>query len=217
MKIVISLGGSLLSLDNPEFIKKVSLLLKRISDEISLFIVVGGGKTARDYINTGRKFCKDERYLDEIGIASTRLNAYLINSFFRKKIPLTIEEALQIGPPVVMGGTTPGHSTDAVAAMLAKDAMAKHLVIATDVDGIYNKDPKIYKDAIKFDRISIDELIEMVGNEWKMAGYKVVVDPIACRIIKEGKIKTFVVNGKNLKELENAIYGKKVNGTIIEV
>ncbi|MBC7128287.1 MAG: UMP kinase [Thermoplasmatales archaeon] len=217
MKVVVSLGGSLLSLDNPEFIEKLSLLLKKISDEISLFIVVGGGKTARNYISTGRKFCEDERYLDEIGIAATRLNAYLINSFFRKKIPLTIEEALQIGPPVVMGGTFPGHSTDAVAAMLAKEARADHLVIATDVDGIYDKDPKIYRDAIKFDKIRIDKLIEMVGGEWKMAGYKVVVDPVACKIIRDGRIKTFVVNGKNLKELENAIYGKEFNGTVIEV
>ncbi|MEM2509120.1 MAG: UMP kinase, partial [Candidatus Thermoplasmatota archaeon] len=124
MKVVVSLGGSLLSLNNPEFIEEIGLLLKKISEEISLFIVVGGGKTARDYIATGRKFCKDERYLDEIGVQATRLNAYLINSFFRKKIPLTIEEALQIGPPAVMGGTAPGHSTDAVAAMLANASRA---------------------------------------------------------------------------------------------
>ncbi len=217
MKVVVSLGGSLLSLDNPEFIEKISMLLKKISEKIPLFIVVGGGKTARDYISIGRKFCRDERYLDEIGIMATRLNAYLINSFFRKKIPETIEDAIQTGPPVVMGGTTPGHSTDAVAAMLAVAGNANHLVIATDVDGIYDKDPKIYRDAIKFDRIGIDELIKMVGNEWRIAGYKVVVDPVACKIIKEGKIKTFIVNGKNIKELENAIYLRKFNGTVIEV
>lgn len=207
----------MLSLDNPEFIEEISIFLKKISEKIPLFIVVGGGKTAREYISVGRKFCKDERYLDEIGIMATRLNAYLINSFFRKKIPETIEEAIQIGPPLVMGGTTSGHSTDAVAAMLARAGNASHLVIATDVDGIYDKDPKIYSDAIKFDKIGIDELIKMVGDEWKSAGYKVVVDPVACKIIKEGRIKTFVVNGKNIKELENAIYGRKFNGTIIEV
>ena len=217
MKVVVSLGGSLISLDEPEYIKEVAELIKKISEDVPLYVVVGGGKLARNYISTARKFCNDERYLDEIGILATRLNAMLINSFLRKKIPKTIEEASKMAPPVIMGGTTPGHSTDAVAAMLAKEIKATRLVIATDVDGIYDKDPKKYKDAKKLDKIHIKELRKLAGEEWKKAGESVIIDAIACKIIDEEKIETFVVNGKNLEELEKAIYGKKFNGTIVEI
>ncbi len=214
MKVVISLGGSLISLEKPEFIEELAGFIKRVSKNIDLYIVVGGGKTARGYINTARKFCKDEAYLDKLGIMATRLNALLLNSFFKRKIPCTIETASKMAPPVIMGGTTPGHSTDAVAAMLAKQVKADLLIIATNVDGIYDKDPKKYRDAKKLDKIKIEDLKKIVGRKWR-AGENVVVDSIACRIIGKEKIKTVVLNGSNLQELENAIYGKKFNGTIV--
>jgi len=215
MKIVISLGGSLISLNNLDYIRKVIELIKKASQNFDLYIVVGGGKLARHYIETARYFCKDERYLDKLGILATRLNALLLASSFKKEIPHTIEEAASMQPPVIMGGTTPGHSTDAVAAMLAKHLNAHLLIIATDVDGIYDKDPKKYKDARKFDEISIEELQKMIGKEWSKAGESIVIDAIACKIIGEKRIKTLVVNGKNLQQLENAIYGKQFNGTVI--
>jgi len=217
MKVVISLGGSLISLNESDYIKEVANLIKKASKDFDLYIVVGGGKLAREYIQIARKFCSDERYLDKLGIMATRLNAMLINSFFKKEIPESIEDAAKMAPPVIMGGTTPGHSTDAVAAMLAREVKAERLIIATDVDGIYDKDPKKYEDAKKLDRMSIKELRKMAGEEWKKAGESAVIDSIACRIIEEEKIETFVVNGKRLDELENAIYGKKFNGTVVEV
>ncbi|HEC82772.1 MAG TPA: UMP kinase, partial [Thermoplasmatales archaeon] len=217
MKIVISLGGSLISLNEPDYIRNVADLIKKISDDFELYVVVGGGKLARNYINTARKFCNDELYLDRIGIFATRINALLLNTFFKKDIPETVEEVMDIKPPVIMGGTTPGHSTDAVSAMVARKVKAKRLIIATDVDGIYDKDPKKNKDAKKFDIIDIKELIKISGRTWKKAGESAVIDAIACRIIEEEKIPTFVLNGKNLKELENAIYGKKFNGTVVEI
>jgi len=217
MKVVISLGGSIISPDEPDYIKNVASLIKKASENLAIYVVVGGGKLARRYINAGRKLGASEEYLDAIGISATRMNAMLLNIFFNKTIPSSIEEACKISPPVIMGGTVPGHSTDAVGAMLAREIRADRFIIATDVDGIYDKDPKLHKDAKKFDKISIKELRRMAGDEWKQAGKSAVVDAIACRIIEESKIKTCVVNGKNLGELENAIYGKKFNGTLVEI
>jgi len=215
MKIVISLGGSLISLDNLDYIRNVAELIEKASQDFDLYVVVGGGKLARQYIKAARHFCNDERYLDKLGILATRLNAFLLASFFKKDVPETIEEAAKQETPVIMGGTTPGHSTDAVAAMLAKHINAYRLIIATDVDGIYDKDPKKHADAKKYDEISIEKLKEMIGKEWSRAGESVVIDAIACKIIGKTKIKTFVLNGKNLQQLENAIYGKQFNGTVI--
>ncbi|MCD6512228.1 MAG: UMP kinase [Thermoplasmata archaeon] len=215
MKIVISLGGSVISEMNGNYIKKFAEFVS--SSEHSFYIVVGGGKIAREYISFARSLGADEEYLDRIGIMATRLNAMLLNTFFMKKIPETIEEAKSMSPPVIMGGTEPGHSTDAVAAMLAREVKADKLIIATNVDGIYDRDPAVYKDAKKFDRISINELRKMVGDKWNMAGKNVVVDAIACRIIDGAKIKTFVVYGKEIDEIKNAIYGREFKGTEIVV
>ena len=211
MKVVVSLGGSVLSLDNPGYMAEVASLIKKVAKEMDIYVVVGGGKTARKYISTARKFCNDERYLDRMGIMATRMNAMLLNSFFRKRIPHSIEYAARMKTPVIMGGTTPGHSTDAVAAMLAAKIKASHLIIATDVDGVYDRDAR------KMDRISIKVLRKMAGEGWREAGKSAVIDAIACRIIEENAIPTFVLNGKKLEELENAIYGREFNGTVVEI
>ena len=219
MKVVLALGGSIIPVEEPESIMNVGSLLKKCACNVELYVVAGGGKTARDYIKAARSFGAGEEFLDEIGIAATRLNAMLLKPFIcpRKSIPETIEEAAKMSPPVVMGGTTPGHSTDAVGAMLASAVKADRFVIATDVDGIYDSDPKKNREARKFDSISIKELRNMSSDEWKEAGKSSAIDGIACRIIDENRIRTYVVNGKDTESLENAIYGREFKGTIIEV
>ena len=214
MKIVVSLGGSLLYPLNEEYIRQVIDFIRKHD---GLYIVTGGGKIAREYIKMARKFGASERYLDKIGIGFTRANAMLLASYFKKRVPCTIEAASKMAPPVIMGGTTPGHSTDAVAAMLASAVKADLLIIATDVDGIYDKDPKKYGDAKLYKKIHIDELLRMAGKGWRKAGENVIVDAIACRVIKKARIKSIVLNGSNLKQLENAIYGRQFKGTEIIV
>lgn len=219
MKVVLALGGSIIPVEEPETIINIGSLLKKCACNVELYIVVGGGKTARSYIKAARTFGVGEEFLDEIGIAATRLNAMLLKPFIcpRKDTPETIDEAAAMTPPVVMGGTTPGHSTDAVGAMLASAVNAERFVIATDVDGIYDSDPKKNPEARKFDSISIKELRKMSSDEWNEAGKSSAIDGIACRIIDENRIKTYVVNGKNAADLENAIYGREFKGTVIEV
>ncbi|KAA0002705.1 MAG: UMP kinase [Thermoplasmata archaeon] len=191
---------------------------KKISKEIDLYIVTGGGKIARKYIKTARKLGASEEFLDKIGIKATRLNALLMGTFFQQDdVPCTIEDASKAKPPVVMGGTTPGHSTDAVGAMLAKEINADKFIIATDVDGIYDEDPKKNPHAKRYDSISIKKLRSMISDEWEKAGGSFIIDGIACRIIEEAGIPTYVVNGKNVESLENAIYGREFKGTRIEV
>jgi len=219
MKVVLALGGSIIPVEEPETIINIGSLLKKCACNVELYVVTGGGKTARSYIKAARYFGADEKFLDEIGIAATRLNAMLLKPFIcpRKDTPESIEEAVAMTPPVVMGGTTPGHSTDAVGAMLASAVKADRFVIATDVDGIYDSDPKKNANAKKYDTISIKELRKMSPDTWDEAGKKSAIDGIACRLIDEGKISTYVVNGKDLESLENAIYGREFKGTIIEV
>ena len=218
MRIVISLGGSVLCPDDPEFIGKIADLLKEASKTATLYIIIGGGKIARIYIAAARSFTKDSKKLDEIGILATKINALLLvnalNLPFR--LPSTIDEAARYQPLMVMGGTTPGHSTDTVGAELAVRINADKFIIASNVNGVYTADPKIDKNAKKYDSIPIDDLIELCGKKWQ-PGKNIIVDSEACKVIKKGKIKTVVINGKDLNSLRNAIFNKGFDGTIIEV
>ena len=123
--IVLSLGGSvILSEDiNDGFLRKISSLLTKLSHYYKIFIVAGGGNVARRYIKLGRELGLDEKKLDEIGIAITRVNAKLLATIIDradKRIPNTTDEAKRINESIViMGGTTPGHSTDMVATEIA--------------------------------------------------------------------------------------------------
>ena len=219
MKIVISLGGSVLSPDDPEFIGKIADLVREASKTVVLYIIIGGGKTARTYIAAARSFTKDTKKLDEIGILATKMNALLLATALDVpfRLPSTVEEAARgRSPLLVMGGTTPGHSTDTVGAELAVRINADKYIIASNVNGVYTADPKIDKNAKKYESISIDDLIGLCGKKWQ-PGLNVIVDSEACKVIKKGKIKTVVLNGKDLTSLRNAIFNKRFDGTIIEV
>jgi len=221
--IVISLGGSVVLSDDIEspYFEKLMELLKKYCKKFKIYIIIGGGKTARNYIKLGRKLGLNEEDLDSIGIDITKINAKIITNLIgisNKKIPETTDEAKKIDKPiVVMGGTTPGHSTDMVGAELAEKTNSIKYIIATNVDGVYDKDPNIYPDAKQIKKISIDKLIDQLGTDWKAAGKNVVIDGPALVIIKRSKIQTLVLNGKKLDELEKAIFNKPFNGTIITI
>jgi len=118
------------------------------------------------------------------------------------------------GGIVVMGGTEPGHTTDAVATMLACELGAKRVINATSVDAVYSDDPRKNPDAIRYDKLTIDELDALVYKDHG-AGKSSVFDPLGVQIAKKEKIDIQMVDGRNLAELEKAILGQPFSGTYI--
>ena len=224
-KVVISIGGSILVPDenDVEYIKTLASLLSDLSKTHKLFVVTGGGKIARYYISFGRALSADERYLDELGIEVTRLNARLLikalGDHVYPKPAVNIDEAEEASenhPIVVMGGTAPGHTTDAVSAMLADRVGAVRLVNATSVDGVYDSDPKKNPSAKKFDKMSHEQLIAISSKSEGIAGPTVIFDPDGAKIIAQSKIPLLVCHGRDLDTLKNAISGKEFNGTMVD-
>ncbi|MEE9223899.1 MAG: UMP kinase [Thermoplasmata archaeon] len=222
--VVVSIGGSVLIPDDNDFeyLSGLAELLVDLSSGAKLYIVVGGGRISRYYIELGRKFGTDERILDEMGVDVTRLNARLLISALSGKandLPAeTVEEAADLGNDhsiVVMGGTTPGHTTDGVAASLAELVKADRIVNATAVDGVYNKDPNRYDDAEKIEKMSFEELLECCKvSDWK-AGPSNVFDAMGAEIIARNEIPLLVVKGRDLEALESAIRGESFSGTTV--
>jgi uridylate kinase len=217
--VALSVGGSIL--DDTEYIRKLASVLKKISKENKLYVVAGGGKTARKYIEACRKFGVNESFLDGVGIDATRLNAKVLIAAVGNAYPKPakdFDEAIVAGKSfsvVVMGGTHPGHTTDAVTAMLAERTKADKLIIATNVDYVYTADPKKYRNAKPLKKLTSDKLIKITSNTSGSAGSKSVIDPLGAKIIARSKIKTFVINGKNLNSLKNVVENKTFVGSVI--
>jgi uridylate kinase len=221
-KVVVSLGGSVLIPDDDDvqFLKEIADLLSRMNEKVGIIAVCGGGRIARYYIQGGRDLGASVDQLDEMGIQVTRLNARLLQLALGEicvdALPMTSEEAaaLQVqGKIVVMGGTEPGHTTDAVAAMVAREWKADRIVNATSVDAVYSDDPKVVKDARRYTWLSFDDFLRIVDGGDHDAGPTTVFDRKGARIAKEEGIPVYIVNGRDLDELEEAIRGGEIRGT----
>jgi uridylate kinase len=222
-KVVISLGGSILmpSLEKNRIGKYVPVL-QEIAARHQLFVVVGGGGEARRYIGAARTLGIDEGTADEIGILITRLNAtMLVAAMGDDAYPRVADshaEAKKFAEHrkcVIMGGITPGQTTDAVAAVLAERVHASVFVNVTSVDGIYSADPKIDKNAVRYDHLTPRQLIEIVGKAQLVAGINTVLDIIAARVVERSGIPLVVLDGTDPENLRSAVLSGVYTGTIV--
>ena len=216
MKIVITIGGSIIIKDH-NYMKFMDYaeVLRDLTDENEIFVVVGGGKTARDYIEIARALGLSEALCDDIGIEVTRLNAKLLiaalGDYAYPEVPQNFREALQFASTkkiVVMGGTEPAHSTDAVGSILAEFVGAELLINATSVNGLYNKDPNKYSDAKMYNEIKPSKMIDLISTKDIKAGTYEFFDMTAIQIIKRSRIKTVILNGGDANNIKTAINGK---------
>jgi uridylate kinase len=214
MIMVYSLGGSILAGRDPESLQQYAEALKELAKDHRIFVVVGGGKIAREYIGKARALGASEVFCDLIGIGATKLNASLLIAALGKSAPLEIPDsyaqaAALSGPGivVVMGGLSPGQTTDAVSAMLAEYVRADRLIIATSVDGVYTADPEVDPSARKYERLTHAELARMAMQTDMKAGSRSPIDPLAAKIIERSSIPTTVVLGKDLDNLKRGALG----------
>lgn len=223
MRIVAAIGGSILLQDyNAERFKEYANLLKEQNEEHEIFVVVGGGKPAREYIGVVRDLGAGEAKCDDIGIEVTRVNAKLmllaLGDAAYQKVPHNFQEALEYsatGKIVVMGGTEPAHSTDAVSAILAEYVQADLLVNLTAVDGLYTKDPKKFDDAELIEEITASDMMEIIGGNEVKAGTYEFIDMTAIQMIKRSNLETVIANGNEPQNLIRAIKGEKIGTRVI--
>ena len=223
MRVVVRVGGSVVA-SPPDSVligRYVDLLrdLKRQGHEV--VAVVGGGALARDFIGVAAELGLDEANRDWAAIYVSRLFAHLFVMCLGEAscgtVPVSLDEAvacLKREKVVVMGGLRPGMTTDAVAAMLVEKVKADLLVKASNVDGIFTKDPKKYRDAKKIDELGFDDLTRLFEENRHKAGIHQILDPEAVKILRKGGVKVVVVNGFKPENVLLAVKGEKVGTTI---
>jgi uridylate kinase len=223
--IIISFGGSLVVPNGGIDIKYIAefnaFIRKKVADGWRFFIVVGGGSTARHYIDGARGVIGDisDWDLDWLGIHTTRLNAHLIRTIFsdiahpriiqnyQKKINNLHEKI------VVAAGWKPGCSTDFDAVYLAHDYQAEVVINMSNITSVYDHDPKKNPDAKPLHRLTWTEFEKLVGTKW-CPGSNTPFDPIATKRAKELGLTVYVV-GKDLENLDKILNGLDFTGTII--
>ena len=221
--MVVSIGGSILipGENDASYITELAAMLRDVSNEVDVSVVVGGGKTARYYATVAGGLNGSVNDQDILGIEATRMNAQLLClalGDMPKRVPETVDDFVKERKRrkiAVMGGTEPGHTTDAVSAMVAKAIKADRVVNATSVDAVYSEDPRKNPDATRIERMSIDDLGEIVYKEHG-ASKSSVFDPMGVGIAKENRIDILMVDGRNLVELRKAILGEPFSGTFVD-
>lgn len=237
---VLSLGGSVLLpgvSKGRRLINPILLNTKLIQDICTLFkglelfedtdekigIVVGGGAPARAYIDETSKITDDRKMLDLVAIEVTRTNAQIMVSAMdryglpvNKTIPRTIDEAVgmfSINQFVVMGGTEPGQTTDAVSVKLATCVKAGRVINYSDVDAVYTENPKTNPKARKLHKISHEMLENIILKTAYKPGQSMIFDQLATTLATAHNIELDFVG--TIKDLENALMGNRHRGTVV--
>ncbi len=223
--IVIALGGSVVVPNgvNTVFLKKLKRFLsKHLLRGKKFILVIGGGSIARHYQNALGKIIRvpaEDR--DWIGVHSTRFNAHLLRTVFRKEAyPVVLDNPFkQLERPgkkslLIASGWKPGWSTDYIAMVLAKRFGVKRIIVAGHPPFVYTKDHMRFKNAKPIRTLSWHDYRSLIPGKWT-PGLKSPVDPVAARFAERFHIEALIVRGTSLKNLELAIEGKPFRGTVI--
>lgn len=222
--VVISLGGSLIVPDeiNVDFLKDfVSLIIEYTEKGYNFLIITGGGKICRKYNNSLRQITNpSDENLDWLGIASTRLNAELLRICFAdlayEKIVLNPEFIPQTDKPIIVGGGwKPGNSSDLAAVYGAKSVGAKKIINITNIDCVYDKDPKINSDAKPIYKMTWQEYEKLFPESWN-PGINIPFDTVAAAESKSLGYEIIIMNGNNIENLKHYLDDKEFVGTVIK-
>lgn len=222
-RVVVSVGGSLIVPDgiDTDFLSRFkALILEKVQRGFSFTIIAGGGKTARRYQDAANAVTPLSRQdLDWIGIHGTRLNAQLLRNIFvgyahpqiikNPTIDIEAEE-----PIIIAAGWQPGWSTDYCAVLVAKNLGARRLVNLSNIDYVYDSDPKKNPSAKKIEKISWPDFRALIPKDWD-PGLSSPFDPIAAREAETLHLEVAIINGGKLEEFSHYLDGKPFAGTTI--
>ncbi len=232
-RLLLKLSGEILMGDKPfgidaeECCKIASALKNFISSGYEIGVVIGGGNLFRG--SNLKQLGMERTPADQMGMLATLINGIALKQALEGvECPAKVLSALECpkvaesyswrtalqylsekNVVIFVGGTgNPYFTTDTAAAMRANEIQADMILKATKVDGVYNKDPLKYSDAIKYPVMSYSQvLLEKLE----------IMDATAISLCRESSIPILVFNMKLLKQMgpDDILSGK--NGTLIQV
>ena len=225
--LCISLGGSVISKKdgpNVQYVDKFAELIAKHSDK-KLIITVGGGYTAKAYVEASRGFTSNNFLLDEIGINATRINAMLVRNAIAARtdsvfhsIPIDVEgirRGIEVSRIVVLGGLVPGITTDAVSIIAGELAGSKTLINVSNIAYVYDRPPE-EQGAKKLEKMTHEELIGLATKyDQRIARSNFIFDLVGAKLAGRSKMSIFFVDD-SIGELGKLLEGKRHSGTVVE-
>lgn len=209
---------------NEEMLKKVALQVKEVHDMgVEVAVVVGGGNFWRG--RTSKSM--DRATADYMGMLATVMNSMALQDACEAEgLPTRVQTAIEMrevaepyvrrkaishlehGKVVIFGAGTgnPFFSTDTTAALRAAEIDAEVILLAKKVDAVYSADPESDKNAVKYDELTHQEVLE------KGLG---VMDSTAASLCRDNDIAIHVFGIAHEGNVMRAICGEKI-GTIIK-
>ena len=230
-RVMLKLSGEAMASDkgfgiDPEVVYRLAGEIKEASDAgIEIAVVVGGGNIWRGL--KGSQGGMDRASADYMGMLATVINSVALQDALEKlgvstRVQTAIEmqqvaepyirrraiRHLEKGRVVIFGCGTgnPFFTTDTAAALRALEIDADIMFKATNVDGVYDKDPHKFEDAKKYDTLSFDEIL---SHDLK------VMDGTAASLCRDNSIPILVFNLDDPQNIVKAIKGENV-GTVVK-
>jgi uridylate kinase len=231
-RVLIKLSGEALAGEtrtglDPTILSYISREIAAVHQRgVQVALVIGGGNFIRGEIFAAQGGI-DRTVADQMGMLGTIINALALQSAIEKAgVPTRVQTAIQIQQVaesfirrrairhlekqrvvVFAGGTgNPYFSTDTAAVLRALEIEADCLIKATKVDGVYTKDPKKHKDAVRYDSLSYSEAI---GK--RLA----VMDQTAFTMCREHRLPVVVLDFNQPGALAGAVSGDAGIGTLV--
>ena len=191
---------------------------------VEVAIVVGGGNFFRGVAEQARNM--DRVSADQMGMLATVINALALQDALEKcEVQTRVMSAIEMnqvaepyirrrairhlekGRVVIFGAGlgSPYFSTDTAASLRAMEIKADVLLKATKVEGIYNADPVITKDAVKFEQITYMEILRL--------GLK-VMDSTAVSLCKDNNLPVIIFNMNRPGNILRVVSGEKVGSLV---
>ncbi|OIO81057.1 hypothetical protein AUJ84_01805 [Candidatus Pacearchaeota archaeon CG1_02_32_132] len=223
-KIVLSLGGSIIIPKEVDykFLNKFKETLRKNYGKYQFVVVCGGGIIARKYITALKKQGKSLKEQSLAGIRATRMNALFMTQFFGKEanetLPKDMKEVrsnLKQNKVVFCGALryADNETSDGTAAKLAHFLKAD-FVNLSNVSGLYSANPKTHKNAKFIPKITWDDFEKRALKIKYKPGQHFVLDQKAAVIIKEHKIKTYLI-GPDMSNMLKILKSDSFHGTLI--
>ena len=191
---------------------------------VQVGIVVGGGNFWRGKKDGGEKMVRVRA--DHMGMLATTINCLALADVLEQKdVEVRVQTAIEMkqiaepyirskairhlekGRVVIFGCGTgnPFFSTDTGAVLRAAEIDADVILLAKNIDGVYNADPNVDPDAVKYDAISYDQVL---------AQHLGVMDFTATSLSMDNKIPVLLFALKDPENIKRAVMGEKI-GTIV--
>lgn len=231
--LILKLGGSVISHSNKiidfNYLREFrDLLQEQVLRGRKIVVVVGGGQTARTYIEHAHSAggITAEEDLHWIATAVNTLNAEMVRSFLGSELAedqiWRYEDRNKIAelkfdkPVAVAGGFLAGRSGDWVALRIAQALGSDKVFDLKVLDGVYSSDPKIDPEAELFDKLTWSRYLEIIGSpSAHKPGSNNPVDAIAAQEARELKVIYYILKATDFANLEAALNGDAFRGTTI--